>query len=166
MKLNQALEQAYNDQIRLEYESMYAYAQLSAHFHARNYPGFASWMRIQAAEEHTHALKFTDFVLERDGNVILQPIAAPEPGFSTPLAAFEAALAHEQRVSAAIQQLYAKAAADNDYASFPLLQWFIGEQIEEESSVSLIVERLRMAGDSPTALLMLDRELGARQPGP
>lgn len=51
-----------------------------------------------------------------------------------------------------------------DFASYPLLQWFVNEQIEEESTVGLIVEQIRLAGDSPTALLMLDRELGARQP--
>jgi ferritin len=118
---------------------------------------------VQAAEEHAHALKFTDFLLDRGGVLVLDAVAAPATGFATPLAAFEAALAHEQRVSAAIQQLYEKANAENDFASYPLLQWFMGEQIEEESSVDLIVERLRMAGDNPGAILMLDSELGARQ---
>ena len=166
MKLSESLAGAYNDQIRLEYESMYAYAQLSNWFHARNFPGFAHWMREQAAEEHAHALKFTDFVLDRGGEVRLQPVAAPHAEFASPLAAFEAALAHEQAVSAAIQALYSRATEESDYASFPLLQWFVGEQIEEESTVGLIVERVRMAGDNPATLLMLDRELGERRGEP
>ncbi|MGE0227591.1 MAG: ferritin [Dehalococcoidia bacterium] len=163
MKLSPALQQAYNDQINLEYASMYAYAQLSAYCAERNLPGFAHWMRVQASEEHEHALKFTDFLLDRGGSLTLQPIAAPSTGFNSALEAFELALAHEEHVSAAIQALYTSAEAERDYASYPLLQWFIAEQIEEESSVGLIVERLRMAGDNSSAVLMLDRELAARQ---
>ena len=163
MKLSPVLQQAYNDQINLEYTSMYAYAQLSAYCSEHNLPGFSHWMRVQAAAEHQHVLKFTDFLLDRGGSLSLQPIAAPAADFASPLAAFEVALAHEQHVSAAIQDLYTKAEAERDYASYPLLQWFIAEQIEEESSVGLIVERLRMAGENSSAILMLDRELAARQ---
>ena len=80
------------------------------------------------------------------------------------LSAFEASLAHELKVTAAINDLYLMATTERDFASFPLLNWFVEEQIEEEASVSLIVEQLKMIGSDRTALLMLDRELGARQP--
>lgn len=163
MKLSQALQQAFNDQVNLEYASMYAYEQLSAFCAERNLPGFAHWMRAQAAEELQHARRFTDFLLDRGGSVTLQAVPAPASGIDSALAAFEDALSHEQQVSAAIQDLYRMAEAEKDYASYPLLQWFITEQIEEESSVGLIVERLRMAADNSSAVLMLDRELAARQ---
>ncbi len=163
MKLGDDLVRAYNEQIRIEYESMYAYEQMSAHFHNRNLTGFASWMRVQAREEHSHALKFTDFVLDRGGAVTLQAIAAPSEQFTSPLSVFGAALRHEEFVSAAIEQLYSLATEARDFASYPLLQWFVNEQIEEESTVGLVVERLRMAGDDPSSLLMLDRELGTRR---
>lgn len=166
MKLSDGLVTAFNDQIRIEYESMYAYEQMSAFFHNQNLAGFAAWMRAQAREEHAHALRFTDFVLDRGGTVTLQTIAAPTEQFTTPLSVFEAALRHEESVSAAIERLYATATDARDFASYPLLQWFVSEQIEEESTVGLIVEQIRLAADSPTALLMLDRELGQRQPAP
>jgi len=166
VKFSDELVRAYNDQIRIEYESMYAYEQMSAYFHNRNLTGFASWMRVQAREEHMHALKFTDFVLDRGGVVTLQAIATPAEEFTTPLSVFEAALRHEEYVSAAIERLYSLAAEARDFASYPLLQWFVSEQIEEESSVGLIVEQLRMAGNDPSSLLMLDRELGGRREEP
>lgn len=65
-------------------------------------------------------------------------------------------------MTAMINNLYALAVKENDYPTIVLLQWFINEQVEEEKSVKLIVDQLRMAGDSATALLLLDRELGAR----
>jgi ferritin len=162
MHFSPTLVAAFNDQIRLEYESMYAYAQMSAYCTGRNLAGFGHWMRQQAAEELTHALKFTDFVLDRGGTVTLQPIKAPVAEFVSAFAVFEASLAHERHVSASIEALYATATQEQDFPSYPMLQWFMSEQIEEESTVGLIVERLRLAGDNSVALLMLDRELGQR----
>jgi ferritin len=65
-------------------------------------------------------------------------------------------------VTKAIHDLYSKALDNHDYASLPLLQWFVNEQVEEESTVSTILDRLKMVGDDRTGLLFLDRELGAR----
>lgn len=162
MKLSDTLCDAYNTQIQLEFESAFVYLQMAADFEHRNMTGFASWMRTQAGEEQTHAMKFLDFVLDRGGAVQLRGVPASPVTPATPLEAFEVALRHEQRVSKAISDLYAAAFKEQDFASLPLLQWFVNEQIEEESTVSKIVERLRMVGDDGTGLLFLDRELGQR----
>ena len=164
MAISKSLEAAFNDQINLELASSYAYLQMAAFLDEENLPGMSAWMRMQAEEERVHAMKFFDFVLEREGHVELSAIAAPGLSLSPAHAAYEASLAHEQKVTAAINVLYALATDERDFASYPLLNWFVEEQIEEESTVSLIVEQLRMIGEDRTALLMLDRELGARQP--
>lgn len=166
MKLSPALEVAFNNQILMEFESVYAYLQMSADLDHQNWGGFAAWMHIQSQEEWSHATKFTQFVLQRGGAVRLQPLAAPDAGFASPLAAFERALEHERRVSQSIHNLYALVIAENDFASLPLLQWFVNEQVEEEDSVGRIVERMRVVGNDNTALLFLDRELGARAAAP
>ncbi len=166
MKLSPALEKAFNDQVLLEFESVYAYLQLAADFDERNWPGFASWMNVQSQEEWLHATKFTDYILQRGNVVRLQPLAAPAYGFPAPLAAFERALEHEKKVSQAIHRLYAMAIAENDYSSLPILQWFVNEQVEEEDSVGRIVERMRLVGDDNTGLMFLDRELGSRPAAP
>lgn len=162
MQLSPALTGAYNDQVQLEFESSFAYLQMGADFELRSLPGMASWMRLQSQEEHIHAIKFIQFVLDRGGKLQLKALGAPAPTPDTVVATFEAALAHEQRVTRAIHDLYAKALEEHDYASLPLLQWFVNEQTEEEATVSTILERLRMVGDDRTGLLFLDRELGAR----
>lgn len=157
------LLQAFNDQIQLEFASAYTYLQMAAWYEAHDLTGFAAWMRAQWSEESRHAIKFIDFVLDRDGQVGLQPLAAPPRDFASPLDVFERALAHEQRVSAAIGALYAQASEAHDYSSLPLLQWFLNEQIEEEATVRQIVAELRMVGDDSSALLLLDREMGTRR---
>jgi ferritin len=162
MALSDELDEAFNDQIRLEFESMYVYLQMAAHFETVDLVGFASWMRLQAEEERAHAMKFFDFVIDRGSEVRLRALDAPKIDTSSPLAVVEQALEHEKTVTASIHRLYQLADGESDYASFPLLQWFISEQVEEEATVSHIVERVRRAGDDQSAILLLDNELGAR----
>lgn len=160
--LSQSIQDALNNQINLEFSSAYAYLAAAAHFESANLPGFAVWMRKQYEEEITHAMRLFDHMHDRGGRVALKAIAEPKAQFAKPLDAFEMALGHEQKVTASIHNLYALAAKENDYATQTMLQWFITEQVEEEKNVGQVVDWLKMAGDTPVAILMLDQKLGAR----
>jgi ferritin len=162
MKIQQAMQDALNQQITEELESAYIYLSMSAHFEAENLPGFARWMRVQSQEEVGHALRLFDYGVERGGRVRLQALPQPPVDFGSPLSVFEQALAHEQKISSLIEQLYETAKQHSDHATQVMLQWFITEQVEEENNVGLVVEQVRMAGDNRAALLFLDRQLGAR----
>jgi ferritin len=156
------LQDAMNEQIKNELYSGYLYLAMSAHFEASNLPGFASWMRLQAAEEQEHALKFFDFINERGGRVELQAIDQPPVDFEGPLAVFQTTLEHEKKVTSLINGLYELALAEKDYPAQVMLQWFIDEQVEEEANATQIVETLKMVGEKGQALVMLDRQLGER----
>ena len=160
--ISQSLTDALNEQLKHELYSSYLYLAMSAYSDSQNLTGFAHWMRLQADEEHDHAMKFYDFILDRDGRVVMPALPQPPRDFGSPTNLFEQVLAHEQEVTSLIEQLYRKAEAEQDRATQVFLQWFITEQIEEEKTASQILETLRMAGDNKVALLMLDRELGAR----
>lgn len=152
------LEIALNEQLNEEWYSSYLYLAMSAHFEQANLPGFAHWMRMQAAEEQVHAMKFFDHILDRGGIVRLAQIAEPPIVFGSPLDVFEQALEHERMISSSIDALFPVA----DQATIPLLQWFATEQTEEEQTVRQVVESLCMAGKDGPALLFLDRELSTR----
>ncbi len=164
MKMTPALADAFNRQITLELESSLAYLQMAAYFDARSLKGMSSWMRVQSEEERAHALRFFDYVLSRGNDVSLGANEAPPAAFDSPAGVFELALAQEQKVSASISELYRTATAEADAASFPLLQWFLQEQVEEEATVSEILDQLQLIGADGGALLMLDRELAGRTP--
>jgi ferritin len=101
-------------------------------------------------------------VYERGGRVILQALDQPPGEWTSPLAVFEETLKHEQKVTAPINDLYALAVQENDYASQVFLQWFISEQVEEEANATQIIETLKMVGEKGQALVMLDHELAQR----
>jgi ferritin len=160
--LSKVVQDALNQQIKDELYSSYLYLSMSAHCETINLPGFAHWMRLQSEEELSHAMKLFDYVNDRGGRVVLQGIDQPPAEFNAPLDIFQQVLEHEQKVTGLIHQLYALALKENDYPTQVELQWFITEQVEEEKSAGEIVEQLKVIGDHSTALLMLDRQLGAR----
>jgi ferritin len=160
--MSAALQRAMNDQIQKEFYAHYLYLAMSAWFEERNFEGFAKWMRIQADEERNHAMRIFDFVLDRGGKVRLEGIPEPGTKWKTALEVFDAARKHEAMVSGSINELYARATSEKDYASQVMLQWFITEQVEEEKTSTSLAERLRLVGDSATGLIILDRQLGER----
>ena len=164
MKMSDALAEAFSDQVTMELSSSVAYLQMSAWFDAFDLPGMASWMRIQSEEERLHALRFMDFVLDRGNNLVIGERSKPKSDFESAKAVFEAALAQEQSTTTSIRGLYLRASDEKDVESYPLLDWFLTEQVEEESTVQKILGQLGHAGSDGSALLMIDRELGARTP--
>lgn len=163
--LNKVIQDALNDQIKNEFYSSYAYLAMSAYFEANNLPGFAHWMRLQSQEESGHAMRLFDFVHNRGGRVVLQPIDAPPGDFKSPLEVMQHALGHERGVSGMINKLHVLAVKESDFATQAEMQWFVTEQVEEEKNASLIVEQLRMVGDQGAVLFLLDRQLASRTPG-
>ena len=160
--ISKKMEQALNDQINAELYSAYLYLSMVAYFESENLPGFATWMRAQTQEEIMHAMKMYDYVNERGGRVVLESIAEPPAKWESPLAAFEAAYKHEQLVTGRINDLVDLAIKEKDHAANTFLQWFVNEQVEEETSADAVVQQLKMAEGAPGTLFMIDREMGRR----
>jgi ferritin len=157
---------AFNDQLNMEFYSSYLYLSMSAYFESQHLTGMASWMRIQAQEEHGHAMKFFDYILGRNGKVVLGELRAPQTEWSSVLEAFEDAYRHECRVTGRLNDLTTLSVGEKDHAANVFLQWFVSEQVEEEATVLDIVEKLRLVKDNSAALFMMDQELGKRTPSP
>ena len=160
--LNQKIEKAINEQINAELYSAYLYLSMQAYFESLNLPGLAKWMYAQTQEEVMHAMKFYNFIIERGGKIVLEAIDKPQTEWDSPLAAFEAAYQHEQKVTARINNLMNMVIEEKDHATNSFLQWFVDEQVEEEASVSAVVQKLNMVEKSSSGLFMVDNELGQR----
>ena len=162
MQISDTMNAAFNDQITMELQAAHNYLAMGAWLETEGFSGMSAWMQAQSAEETTHAMKFYQFVLDRGGRVVLGSLEAPPADFESVVSVFAAALAQEQGVSASINNLYALANEHRDFASAPLLDWFVTEQIEEEATFSQILDDLALADGGAQAMLFLDRELGAR----
>ncbi|WP_299580229.1 ferritin [uncultured Sunxiuqinia sp.] len=153
---------ALNKQINAEMHSAYLYLSMSAYFEDKGLGGFANWMKVQYKEELSHALKIFDFVNERNGRVLLEPIDGVPTDFGGIIDVFEKTLAHEQKVTQMIDELMDVAVAASDHATQSFLQWFVDEQVEEESNVNELLDNLRLIDGQGNGLFMLNRELQGR----
>ncbi|MGA2676581.1 MAG: ferritin [Methanobacterium sp.] len=160
--LKDKMVESLNSQMNAELYSAYLYLSMEAYFEANDLSGFANWMRVQAQEEMTHAMKFYDYLVQRGARVILTEIKSPPTEWDSPVATFENVYEHEQMVTTLINQLVDLAISLSDHATNNFLQWYVAEQVEEEESSSGVLQKVKLAGDSPSGLLMLDQELALR----
>jgi len=160
--MDRKMEDALNKQINMEYYSAYLYFSMSAYFESINLKGFAGWMRVQGMEELTHTKRFYDFMIARGSRVILTEIAAPPTEWDSPLTAFEDALKHEQLVTSRINSHVDLSLELKDHATNSFLQWFVTEQVEEESSVDEVIQSLKLNENNPGGLFLIDKDLAQR----
>ena len=161
--ISKKMQEAINEQINAEMYSAYLYLSMSAYCAENTYKGFAHWLDLQAKEEYSHAMKFYNYLLDRGASIDFKTIDAPKRNFSSMAELFEQVLNHEKHVTALINKLYELALKEKDYATQIMLQWFIEEQVEEEANASEILDKLKMMGDRPGAILYLDKSMAKRE---
>ena len=160
--ISEKMEKAFLEQINAEFYSEYLYLSMKAYFANLNLNGFVNWMDVQIQEEHSHAMGMFDYVIERGGKIELEAVKKPDTSWASPLAVFEAVLAHEEWVTSRINALMDVAEDVKDRAAMIFLSWYLKEQVEEESNVGGVLAQLKMIGDDKHALYTLDKELASR----
>ena len=160
--ISHEMQDALNDQVNAELFSAYLYLSMEAYFAAVGLSGFANWMRCQTQEELLHAMKIYDYINQRNGRVTLKEIAAPKIEWGSPLEVFQDAYVHEQKVTGLINKLVDLAMSLRDHATVNFLQWFVAEQVEEEASACVVIDKLKMIGKEGEGLFQLDKELSQR----
>jgi ferritin len=160
--LSKIMSKALNEQVTEEMNSSYIYSAMSAWLKSQNYDGMAHWFSVQSHEEWGHAKKIKDFVFQQRGRVILEGLKKPQIDWKSPLDVFHAGFAHEQHITKCFDNLVATAQKEKDNATQNFLQWFVSEQVEEEANFDGIIAKLKMIGDHPGSMFMMDKILGER----
>jgi len=160
--LSMRLQEALNEQINKELYSEYIYLSMEAYMRSIDLDGIANFFAVQTQEEHFHAMKFYNFIIDRGGKVVLKKIDDPPVDFKSVVDVFEQTLEHEKFVTKSINDLMDVAVKENDHAASSFLKWYVDEQVEEEANVTRILSKLKLIGGEGHGLLMIDQELAAR----
>lgn len=160
--MNDKIYKALNEQIKHELFSSYLYLSIASYFDNIPLDGFYKWFRKQAEEEHEHAMKIYDYILERNLPVDLQAIEKPPIKFDSIQSVFEMALEHEKKVTKWIYRIYDMAVEEKDHATHVFLQWFITEQVEEEKNAQDNVDQIIFADGDKAAILVLDQNFAKK----
>ena len=160
--ISQAMEKALFDQLNHEFYSAYLYLAMSAYCSHLEFNGAADWLKLQYEEEHIHATKIYNYLVEQGVHVVLKEVEQPPSEYGSVLDVFTASLTHEQSMTARLNDLSDQALKEKDHATYNLLQWFVNEQVEEEATLGGIISKLKLVKDDGYGLLMIDNELGGR----
>jgi ferritin len=160
--ISEKMTHALNEQVNREMYSAYLYMAMSNHSNQAGLKGFANWFMVQYHEEMLHAMKIYEYIQRQGAVATLGAIQAPPADFESPLDMFTQTLAHEQFITRSINDLMEIAIAEKDHATQIFLEWYVTEQVEEEENDNDIIAQLKLIGDNPQGLMMLDRELAAR----
>ncbi|MCP3966148.1 MAG: ferritin [Lentisphaerae bacterium] len=135
--LSKKMEKSLNEQINTEFYSAYLYLSMAAYLEEKDLRRMGHWMQKHFQEETQHAIKIYSYIIDRRGKIRLNPIREVPIDWKSPLHVFEEMLRHEQQVTTAINKLYNQAEAERDHATAIMLEDFINEQVEEESTIGL-----------------------------
>lgn len=155
--LKKSIEDLLNRQIEREGYSSILYLSMASWAETEGYNGVAEWLFAQAEEEKEHMLKIIRYVNERDGKAIIPSFDKPPVDFDGLKVMFDQVLEHEKYISESINEIVEQTVKDNDFATNNWLQWFVSEQVEEESSAQEIIDKLKLVGDHN--LYMFDRDI-------
>ncbi len=158
----QLVSDALNEQLSAEFASWYSYLGMSTWCSQNELHGCAIWLRAQAQEEYTHAMKIYEFLLARNISVVLKPIDPPRASFDNLVDIFEWALKQEQENTKRIDALFQLAMEQRAFASLVELQWFITEQVEEEQVARTNLAKIKMIAEDPSAIIDFDESLSQR----
>jgi len=157
--LTKKVEEFCNRQIEREGYSSNLYLAMASWAENKGLAGFAAWLYAQADEERLHMLKFIKYVNERGGTAVLPAFKQPPVNYEGVPEMFREVLKHEQFITGSINEVLAAALSENDFSTSNWIQWFVSEQVQEESGAKMILDKLQLAGES--GLYFLDRDIMA-----
>lgn len=149
-------------QINKEYQSAYLYMAMSQRCKKLGFDGAAHWLRFQSIEELMHGEKMTEYLNMCDVEVEFEDCPKPEVPGQSLVEIYKHTLSHEQMVTKSIYNIVAVCRQQVDFATEHFMQWFVGEQVEEEANVKDIIAKLELIGDDGSNLYLIDKELGTR----
>jgi len=155
--LTKKVEEFCNRQIEREGYSSNLYLAMASWAETKGMAGIAGWLYAQADEERGHMLRFVRYVNERGGSAILPEFKKPPVKYKGIPEMFDEVLKHEKFISASINEVLETAIAEKDHATATWIQWFVKEQVEEESSAQLIIDKISLAGEH--GIYFLDRDI-------
>ncbi|PQJ10698.1 dolichol kinase [Flavipsychrobacter stenotrophus] len=161
-RLSKTLAKALNDQMTKEAHAAQIYLSYAAWADDQGYAGVANFLFRHAHEERNHMMKFLEYILERGAKVIVTAIPAPPSDPSSINNCFEKVFQHEVDNTNAVYNIVNLAHEERDWATFNFMQWFVKEQLEEETLAQTLMDKIKIAGGENAksdALYALDKDL-------
>jgi len=152
---------ALNEQVGREFAAAHQYVSIGTHYEAETFPRLAHFFYGQAEEERGHAMKMVQYMVDTNCAVDLGTIVAPSNHFTNHIDPIKLAVEQESKVTVHISELFEIARETKDYQSEQFVEWFLEEQVEEESTMQDLLAVAERTREIPMLLEeYVSRELG------
>lgn len=159
--ISENIAKAINQQIKEEEHSSRIYLSMASWCEANGYPGAATFLYAHSDEERIHQLKLVHFLNDRGGHATCMALEEPASEFESLRDVFEQVFKHEQFITQQINNLVGLCMKENDFTTANFLQWYVNEQIEEESLASTILDKFKLTQGEKGGLFHIDKELSS-----
>ena len=157
--LNKKVEKALNDQIKIEGDSSQVYLAMASWAEINGYQGTSAFLYLHSDEERLHMLKLVKFVNDRGGHALIPSLAQPPKDFKSLQNIFTMLLDHETMVTSGINGVVEICLREKDYTTHNFMQWYVSEQIEEETLARNVLDKLKLVGSDKGSLYLFDRDV-------
>ena len=157
--MNPKVEKTLNNQIQKEEYSSRLYLAMAIWCEVNGFPGASSFLYEHADEERMHMMKLVHFVNDRGGKTQLMNVEVPPQEYDSVLDIFTQIKEHEMFITESINKLYGVTVDEKDYTTGNFLQWYITEQVEEESLFNTILDKIKLVGRDKAGMFHIDKEL-------
>jgi ferritin len=144
--LKKNVEDICNRQVEREGYSSNLYLAMATWAETNGLSGVSQWLYTQSDEERIHMLKFIKYINERGGKAVIPSFQKPHEDYQNIEAVFQEVMKHEQFVTQSINEIVALTLEEKDFNTHNFLQWFVMEQIEEEASARIILDKIHLLG--------------------
>jgi ferritin len=161
-RLSKSLTEVLNAQMTKEAHASQIYLSYASWAEKEGFSGVANFLFRHAQEERNHMMKILEYILKRGGEVKVTAIPEPFPDPADINDCFESVFKHEVDNTKAVYKVVKMSLDEEDWATWNFMQWFVKEQVEEETLALNLLDKLKIAGGkkiSGEALYSLDRDL-------
>jgi len=161
-RLSKTVEAALNAQMTKEAHASQIYLSYAAWADKQGFGGTANFLFRHAQEERNHMMKILEFILKRGGEVKVEAIPAPPENPKSLNNCFEKIFEHEVDNTKAVYKIVKISLKEEDWATWNFMQWFVKEQVEEETLAMNLLDKIKIAGGEKmnnNDMYSLDRDL-------
>ena len=159
-KMSSTLAEALNEQMNFEFYSSHIYLAMASYCESKDYNGFAKFFLKHAEEERQHGMRIYKYLQDRGEQAIITGFEDPDNEYESLYDVCKQALEHEKLVTSRFYAISDIADSEKEYATISFLDWFLQEQVEEESLFETIVQKLSRIKDHEGAILLYDMNIG------
>ncbi len=145
-------------QINNELQASYNYLGASVYYQSKSLDYFSKLFYEQSLEEHEHAMKIKNYLIDRDQTTELIELKPAKTNFESLIEPLEFALNSEKEVTKKILYIYDLALQKKDYLTAQFLSWFLAEQIEEEAQFKNLIDKIKTINDINLAFFLLNEK--------